>query len=67
MKKIIGAAVFTAVVVPVKAATEQAKLDTMSVQQISEVVVKAVRSPQERTVRSGKHRKERLADFLAVW
>ena len=46
MKKIIGAAVFAAVVVPVKAATEQAKLDTMSVQQISEVVVKAVRAPK---------------------
>ena len=46
MKKIISAAVFAAVVVPVKAATEQAKLDTMSVQQISEVVVKAVRAPK---------------------
>ncbi len=46
MNRIIGAAVLASVVMTAKAATVQAQLDTTSVQQISEVVVKAVRAPQ---------------------
>ena len=46
MNRIIGAAVLASVVMTAKAATVQAQLDTTSVQQISEVVVKAVRAPK---------------------
>ena len=63
MKKFIGAAAFAAVVVPVKAATEQAKLDTMSVQQISEVVVKAVRAPKNAPFAVANIEKRELQSF----
>lgn len=46
MKKIISAAMAAACVVPSQAENTQTKLDTTNVQNISEVVVKAVRAPQ---------------------
>lgn len=45
MKKIISAAMAAACVVPSQAENTQTKLDTTNVQNISEVVVKAVRVP----------------------
>ena len=46
MMKIISAAMAAACVVPSQAENTQTKLDTTNVQNISEVVVKAVRAPQ---------------------
>ena len=54
MKKIISAAMAAACVVPSQAENTQTKLDTTNVQNISEVVVKAVRNysapPQHKIV-----------------
>ena len=48
MKKIISAAMAAACVVPSQAENTQTKLDTTNVQNISEVVVKAVRGSPDK-------------------
>ena len=62
MKKFIGAAVAAACVAP-QAASAQAKLDTTEVQNISEVVVKAVRAPKTAPFAVANIKKQELQQF----
>lgn len=63
MKKIISAAMAAACVVPSQAENTQTKLDTTNVQNISEVVVKAVRAPQSAPFAITNVQKQQLQDF----
>ena len=63
MRKIFGAAMAAACVVPMKAADAHAKLDTTSVQNISEVVVKAVRAPQNAPFAIANVNRQQLQNF----
>ena len=65
MKKIIGAAVAAACACP-QAAGAQSKLDTAAVQNISEVVVKAVRAPKTAPFAVANIKKPELQQFAAT-
>ena len=65
MKKIFGAAMAAACVAPMQAAETQAKLDTTSVQNISEVVVKAVRAPKSAPFAIANFNKQELHNFAS--
>ena len=63
MKKIIGAAVAAACAVPAQRAGAQTQIDTIDVQNISEVVVKAVRAPQSAPFAIANIGKQQLQQF----
>lgn len=66
MKKIISAAMTAAIACPL-ATNAQTKLDTTKVQNINEVVVKAVRAPQDITIRSSQHQETRVEAVCYNW